>query len=81
MAMLEVVRDYAEKSGFDLEKTERVLDFLQDLGNDDEVDLAFTFKVAQQLVSFRPDEPTLFAVLLYDLYLLPSRKKKNEFQR
>lgn len=80
--MLEIVRDYAEKSGFDLEKTERVLDFLQDLGGDDEVDLDFTFKVARQLVSFRPDEPTLFAVLLYDLYalgLISEREVKEVF--
>lgn len=68
--MLNAVREYAKKSGFDLEKTDRVLDFLEDLGGDEEVDLAFTLKVAEHLLYFRPDEPTLFAVLLYDLYVL-----------
>lgn len=70
LAMLEHLREYAEKSDFDMEKTDRVLEFLADLEGEGEVELEFTFRVVDQLLYFRPDQDTLFAVLLYDLYAL-----------
>lgn len=82
LRILGKIRAYSEDKSFDQKKVENAFNFAKDIYDEHDTEMDDPLRVLNELLELRPDEDTIIAILLHDIYLnflVPDTLIKTKF--